>query len=175
MQLNLIIIRVTLLPLIPRQRPLPQTSRQFSVGPLTDLAASVKARCEDARDKGCRTVLQCTVSFALARKYKKCAAERAERNINELNYVRIYILDTMAFVHLIFAFGLVGAITHQGMAVALLVRKPTTGIITRFRAVPAAGYATAVCVLYVLTFFVGSFIYTQYRVAIRIPLEDEHY
>jgi hypothetical protein len=30
-------------------------------------------------------------------------------------------------------------------------------------------------VLYVVTFLVGSFIYTQYRVAIRIPLELDHY
>jgi hypothetical protein len=78
-------------------------------------------------------------------------------------------------VHLILALGLLGAITHQAMAVALPVRKPATGIVRRFRAVPAAGYATAVCVLYVLTFFVGSYIYTQYRIAIRIPLEAEHY
>jgi len=79
------------------------------------------------------------------------------------------------FVHLILALVLLGAITHQALAVALPVRKPAAGIITRFRAVPAAGYTTAICVLYVITFFVGSFIYTQYRVAIRIPLEDEHY
>jgi hypothetical protein len=79
------------------------------------------------------------------------------------------------FVHLILALGLLGAITHQAMAVALPVRKPATGIVTRFRAVPAAGYTAAICVLYVLTFFVGSFIYTQYRVAIRIPLEAAHY
>lgn len=51
------------------------------------------------------------------------------------------------FVHLILALGLLGAITHQAMAVALPVRKPAAGIITRFRAVPAAGYATAICVL----------------------------
>jgi hypothetical protein len=30
-------------------------------------------------------------------------------------------------------------------------------------------------VLYVLNFLVGSFIYTQYRIAIRIPLELQHY
>jgi hypothetical protein len=79
------------------------------------------------------------------------------------------------FVHLILALGLLGAITHQAMAVALPVRKPAAGIMTRFRAVPAAGYTTAICVLYVLTFFVGSFIYTQYRIAIRIPLESAHF
>jgi len=80
------------------------------------------------------------------------------------------------FVHLILAVGLLGALTHQAMAVALPVRRAAVGIVTRFRAVPAAGYATAVCVLWVLTFLVGSYIYTQYRIYIRIPLEQTgHY
>jgi hypothetical protein len=79
------------------------------------------------------------------------------------------------FVHLIVALGLLGAITHQAVAVALPVRKPTTGIISRYRAVPAAGYATAVCALYVLNFLIGSFIYTQYRIGIRPELEIGHY
>jgi len=80
------------------------------------------------------------------------------------------------FVHLILAVGLLGALTHQAMAVALPVRRAAGGIVTRFRAVPAAGYATAVCVLWVLTFLVGSYIYTQYRIYIRIPLEQTgHY
>ena len=80
------------------------------------------------------------------------------------------------FVHLILAVGLLGALTHQAMAVALPARRAAGGIVTRFRAVPAAGYATAVCVLWVLTFLVGSYIYTQYRIYIRIPLEQTgHY
>jgi len=77
-------------------------------------------------------------------------------------------------VHLILAVGLVGALTHQAMAVALPVRQPAGGIVTRFRAVAAPGYATAVCVLWVLTFIVGSFIYTKYRIYIRIPIEQAH-
>src|SRR6202142_3760004 len=77
---------------------------------------------------------------------------------------------------LILAIGLVGALTHQAMAVMLPVRQPAGGIVTRFRAVPAAGYATAVCVLWVLTFLVGSYVYTKYRIFIRIPLEQTgHY
>jgi hypothetical protein len=80
------------------------------------------------------------------------------------------------FVHLILAVGLLGALTHQAMAVALPVRQAAAGgIVSRFRAVPAAGYATAVCVLWVLTFLVGSYIYTKYRIYIRIPLEAGHY
>jgi hypothetical protein len=75
-------------------------------------------------------------------------------------------------VHLILAVGLLGALTHQAMAVALPVRQTAGGIVTRFRAVSAAGYATAVCVLWVLTFIVGSYIYTKYRIYIRIPIEQ---
>ncbi len=78
-------------------------------------------------------------------------------------------------VHLILSVGLIGALTHQAMAVAWPVHRPATGIVTRFRAVPAAGYATAVCVLWILTCIVGSFIYTKYRIYIRIPLEAGHY
>jgi len=79
------------------------------------------------------------------------------------------------FVHLILAVGLLGALTHQAMAVALPVRQSAGGIVTRFRAVPAAGYATAVCVLWVLTFLVGSYIYTKYRIYVRIPIEQGGY
>src|SRR6204780_2258556 len=79
------------------------------------------------------------------------------------------------FVHLILAVGLLGALTHQAMAVALPARQPSGGIVARFRSVSAAGYATAVCVLWVLTFLVGSYIYTKYRIYIRIPLEQGGY
>jgi hypothetical protein len=91
-------------------------------------------------------------------------------------FISVYTFWTIwLFVHLILALGLLGALTHQAMAVALPVRKPAVGIVARFRAVPAAGYAMTVCVLYVITFIVGSFIYTQYRTAIRIPLENANY
>jgi len=47
--------------------------------------------------------------------------------------------------------------------------------VTRFRAVPAAGYATAICILWVLTFIAGSYIYTKYRIYIRIPIEQAQF
>jgi hypothetical protein len=91
-------------------------------------------------------------------------------------FIPVYAFWTIwLFVHLILAVGLLGALTHQAMAVALPVRQPSAGIVSRFRSVSAAGYATAVCVLWVLTFLVGSFIYTKYRTYIRIPLEEGHY
>jgi hypothetical protein len=80
-------------------------------------------------------------------------------------------------VHLLLAVTLVGALTHQAVAVAMPVRKVAgpAGFVTRYRAVPPAGYATTVCILWVLTFIVGSFIYTKYRIFIRIPLEQSGY
>jgi hypothetical protein len=78
-------------------------------------------------------------------------------------------------VHLVLAVALLGALTHQAASAALPVRQAAGGIVTRFRAVSAPGYATAVCILWVLTFIVGSFIYTKYRIYIRMPLETGHY
>jgi hypothetical protein len=81
------------------------------------------------------------------------------------------------FVHLILSVGLLGALTHQAVASVMPVRQRTGpgGFVTRFRAVPAAGYATAVCVLWILTFFAGAYIYTKYRIYIRIPIEQAQF
>ena len=75
-------------------------------------------------------------------------------------------------VHLLLAVALLGALTHQALAVTMPVRRAAGGFVARFRAVPAASYATAVCVLWVLTFIVGSYIYTKYRIYVRIPIEQ---
>ena len=34
------------------------------------------------------------------------------------------------------------------------------------------GYAAAVCVLWIVTFFFGAWIYTKYRMYVRIPIEQ---
>lgn len=80
-------------------------------------------------------------------------------------------------VHLILSVGLLGALTHQTAAALMPVRQLSgpPGIVTRFRAVPGAGYAAAVCVMWILTFIVGAFIYTKYRTYIRIPIEQAGY
>jgi hypothetical protein len=79
-------------------------------------------------------------------------------------------------VHLMLSVALIGALTHQAVSVAMPVRQVAgaggPGFVTRFRAVPAAGYAAAVCLLWVLTFIVGSYIYTKYRIYVRIPIEQ---
>jgi hypothetical protein len=83
----------------------------------------------------------------------------------------------LLLVHLLLAVALLGALTHQAVSVAMPVRKAAggAGFVTRFRAVSAAGYATAVCILWMLTFIMGAFIYTKYRIYIRIPIEQAGY
>src|SRR5665213_2626296 len=83
----------------------------------------------------------------------------------------------LLIVHALLAVATLGALTHQAMSVAMPVRRAAgpRGFITRFLAVQGAGYATAVCVLWVVTMILGAWIYTKYRIAIRIPLERTGY
>ena len=77
----------------------------------------------------------------------------------------------LLIVHGLFAIALLGALTHQGLSVLTPVRAPAGGFVTRFRAVQGASYATAICVLWVLTFLMGAWIYIKYRVYVRVPIE----
>jgi hypothetical protein len=93
-----------------------------------------------------------------------------------LDYISVNTFWTILFiVHALLAVALLGALTHQAMSVLLPVRKAAgaSGFITRFRAVQGAGYAGAVCVLWIVTFIFGAWIYTKYRIYVRIPIEQE--
>jgi hypothetical protein len=79
---------------------------------------------------------------------------------------------TLLIVHGLSAIALLGALTHQAMAVLTPKRQVAGNFVHRFRTVPAAGYATAICVLWVLTFIMGAWIYAKYRVSVRLPLEQ---
>ena len=92
------------------------------------------------------------------------------------DYISVNTFWTILFlIHGLLAVTLLGALTHQAASALLPVHRPAkpggSSIITRFRAVPGTGYATAVCVLWALTFIMGAWIYVKYRVAIRIPIE----
>ena len=45
-------------------------------------------------------------------------------------------------------------------------------LVTRFRAVPSTSYVAAIIVLYLATFVMGAWIYTQYRFTSRLALEQ---
>ena len=78
-------------------------------------------------------------------------------------------------VHALLAVALLGALTHQALSVLMPVQKAAgpRGFVTRFRAVHGAGYASAVSLLWIVTFFFGAWIYTKYRIYVRIPIEQE--
>jgi hypothetical protein len=80
----------------------------------------------------------------------------------------------MAFwtiLHGIIAIGLLGAATHQGLTVWRKAA-PATFFVNRFRAIPAARFATAVVVLYVLTFALGAYIYPTYVLDVKGAIID---
>jgi len=93
-----------------------------------------------------------------------------------LDYITVTTFWTiLMIVHGLLAVAMLGALTHQAMSVLAPVRQGTApgGIVTRFRSVQGAGYATAVCVLWLVTFFFGAWIYTKYRMYVRIPIETQ--
>ncbi len=81
----------------------------------------------------------------------------------------------LVIVHGLLAFLLVGAITHQVVSVWAPVRSGARNFVARYRAVSSANYVNAVIVLYLVTASLGSIIYTNYRIATRLTLEQGHY
>lgn len=63
----------------------------------------------------------------------------------------------LLIVHGLLAVALLGSLTHQAASVVMPVRQPTGHFINRFRAVHGAGYAAAVCVLWIVTFIMGAY------------------
>jgi hypothetical protein len=81
----------------------------------------------------------------------------------------------LLIVHGLLAIALLGALTHQAVSVLMPVHQAAGNFVQRFRAVNGAAYATAICVLWLLTAIMGAWIYTKYRVYVRIPLEQGGY
>ena len=92
-----------------------------------------------------------------------------------LNYISVTTFWSILFiVHALLAVALLGALTHQAASVLSRPRASTSaGFITHFRSVSGPRYAAAVCVLWVVAFIFGGWIYTKYRIYVRIPIEQE--
>jgi hypothetical protein len=93
-----------------------------------------------------------------------------------LDYITVTTFWTiLVIIHGLLAVALLGAITHQAMSVLAPVRQGAGpgGIVTRFRAVQGAGDAAAVCVLWVAVFLFGAWLYTKFRMYVRIPIEQQ--
>ena len=82
------------------------------------------------------------------------------------------MIVTLLIIHALLAVTLLGAITHQAISVWVPNRKAAGSFVGRMRAVPAMAYVNAVCVLYVVTAIFGAIIYPEYRLSVRIVLEQ---
>jgi hypothetical protein len=74
-------------------------------------------------------------------------------------------------LHGIVAIGLLGAITHQGLAV-WRQPAPAEHFVDRFRSVSAVRFANAITLLYVLTFALGAYIYPTFVLDVKGSVAD---
>ena len=82
------------------------------------------------------------------------------------------MIIALLILHGLLAVALLGAITHQAASVWLPGRRPAGSFVGRFRSVPATSYANAIVVLYLLTATLGAIIYPEYRISIRVVIEQ---
>jgi len=82
------------------------------------------------------------------------------------------MIVALLILHGLLAVTLLGAITHQAISVWLPARRGTESFVGRMRSVSASSYVNAVIVLYLLTATVGATIYPNYRLNVRIVLEQ---
>jgi len=79
----------------------------------------------------------------------------------------------LLIVHGLLAVALLGAVTHQAVSVWLPLHKPENSFVGRVRGVSPASYVNAIIILYVSTAILGGvFIYPEYRLSVRIVLEQ---
>ena len=78
----------------------------------------------------------------------------------------------LLIIHALLAVTLLGAITHQTISVWLPMRKTAGSFVGRMRSVPAGSYVNAIIVLYLITAILGGIIYPEYRLSIRVVLQQ---
>jgi hypothetical protein len=81
------------------------------------------------------------------------------------------LLTVLLIVHGLIAVALLGAITHQALAVLLPVQGRSGPLVTRFRAVFTPAFANTVVILYIVSVVLGGTIYLWFRTDIRPDLE----
>jgi hypothetical protein len=81
------------------------------------------------------------------------------------------VLTVLLIVHGLIAVALLGAITHQTLAVLLPVHGRSGSLVTRFRAVFSPAFANTVVLLYIVSAVLGGTIYLWFRTEIRPDLE----
>jgi hypothetical protein len=80
------------------------------------------------------------------------------------------LITALLLLHGVMAIVLLGAVTHQALAVTSSTSDRST-MMARFRTVDPAGYTNSVVILFVATTILGAILYPQYRIVVRPALE----
>ena len=81
----------------------------------------------------------------------------------------------LVIIHGLVAVALLGAITHQTLATWAPTDAKAGSLFSRFRSVPAASFANAIIVLYLVVAALGAIVYLDFRVDVRPQLERDHH
>lgn len=81
------------------------------------------------------------------------------------------MITALLIIHGLVAVALLGAITHQTLAVWIPARTHSGSFFDRFRAAPPASFANAIVVLYASSAILGAFVYFYFRVDVMPALE----
>jgi hypothetical protein len=82
---------------------------------------------------------------------------------------------TLLILHGLAAFLLLGALTHQAIAVWAPVRSRVNDFVGRVRAVGPISYGAAVIWLYVITFILGMIVYPDFKMTSWTTLANQHW
>jgi hypothetical protein len=82
------------------------------------------------------------------------------------------LITTLLIFHALVAVALLGALTHQALAVWWPVPAGPRSFIGNFRGVRSVTYTNVIIALYVTEIIAGSFLYPSYRLSVRLVLED---
>jgi hypothetical protein len=82
------------------------------------------------------------------------------------------VIVLLLILHGLVGVALLGAVTHQAVAVSFRPPAPATGFAGRYVRVLPKAFPAAVIVLFVANTVLGGVIYPTYRVDVRIPLEE---
>ena len=82
------------------------------------------------------------------------------------------MITALLIVHGVIAVFLIGAISHQFLGTFWPRRPGQTDFVANARGIRPQVYVNTIIILYVVTFFLGAFLYPTYRVFVRPPLQD---
>jgi hypothetical protein len=83
---------------------------------------------------------------------------------------------TLLILHGLVAVALIGAITHQTLAICARPSGKPLSFFGRFRAVPGAGFTNAIVVLYLISTLFGAVVYLYFKIDVQPNLErDRHW